>query len=70
LWEAEDVVEHPCPTCGEDFVAVWQVAIGAPDDGYTPVFGGPVVLDYGRCDTCHRDYERADDGPWRRQGPT
>ena len=64
------MVEYPCPACGEDFVVVWQVAIGAPSDGYTPVFGGPVVLDYGRCDSCHTDYERTVDGPWRRREPT
>ena len=37
-----------CPGCGEEFVAVWQLAIGASQGGYKPVFGGPVVLNYGR----------------------
>jgi len=51
-----------------EFVAVWQVAIGASEGGYTPVFGSPVVLDYGRCDACHGEYERTGDEPWRRRG--
>jgi hypothetical protein len=62
------VLEHPCPECGEEFLAMWQVAVEAQADRYTPVFGGPIVLDYGRCDRCHTDYERTDKGPWRRQG--
>ena len=69
LWEAHDVLDHHrCPECGEEFVTVGQVAIGAPADGYTPVFGAPVVIDHGRCGACHRDYQRTDDGPWGLQG--
>ena len=48
-------------------MAVWQVAIGE-EGGYTPVFRGPVVLHYGRCDVCHVEYERAGGGLWRRRG--
>jgi hypothetical protein len=70
LWEAENEVEYRCAACGEDFIAVWQVAIGASDNGYAPVFGGAVVLGYGRCDTCHTDYERMGDGSWRRRRAT
>lgn len=64
LWKAHDVADHRCPGCGEEFVAVWQVAIGA-EGGYTPVFGGPVVLTHGRCDACHTEYERIGDESWR-----
>ena len=60
------MVENRCPECDEDFASTWQVAIGT-DGGYTPVFGGPVVLEGGRCDTCNRSYEPTDGGPWRRQ---
>jgi hypothetical protein len=62
------VLEHRCPECGEEFEVVWGVSIGAHADDYTPVFGGPVVIDYGRCATCHREYERTSAGPWRRRG--
>jgi hypothetical protein len=55
-----------CPGCGEEFVAVWQAAIGASEGGYKPVFGGPVVLNYGRCDACHTEYERTVEEPERR----
>lgn len=61
------MLEHRCPECDQDFASMWQVAIGVAG-GYTPVFGGPVVLDIGRCDTCNRSYERTAGGPWRRQG--
>jgi hypothetical protein len=67
LWQAQDVADHRCPGCGKEFVAVWQVAIGE-EGGYTPVFGGPVVLYYGRCDACHEEYERTGDEPWGRRG--
>ena len=60
------MLEHRCPECGEEFEVVWQVAIGTAG-GYTPVFGGPVVIDYARCTTCHREYERTSAGPWRRR---
>ncbi|MDQ1680166.1 MAG: hypothetical protein QOI42_1025 [Frankiaceae bacterium] len=60
--------EHRCPECGEEFEVVWGVSIGAHADDYTPVVGGPVVIDYGRCATCHREYERTSAGPWRRRG--
>jgi hypothetical protein len=67
LWKAQDVSDHRCPGCGEEFVAGWQVAIGE-EAGYTPVFGGPVVLHFGLCGACHAEYERTGNEPWRRRG--
>jgi len=61
------MVDHRCPRCGEEFVSVWQVPIGE-EGGYTPVFGDPVVLHYGRCDACHTESEHSGDGPWRGRG--
>src|SRR5438046_1303150 len=51
LWEAQRVQEPRCPECGEEFEVVWGVSIAAHADDYTPVFGGPVVIDYARCAT-------------------
>jgi hypothetical protein len=41
---------------------MWQVAVG-DSGGYQPVFGGPVVLDVGRCNQCNINLERVDGGP-------
>jgi hypothetical protein len=48
LCEAFAVPAFVCPECGQDFESMWQVAVG-DSGGYQPVFGGPVVLDVGRC---------------------
>ena len=67
-WQDHPMVEAGCPECGGDFGALWQVTVGTDLKGYTPVFGGPVVLDMGRCNNCDMSFERIDAGPWRRQG--
>jgi hypothetical protein len=61
------VPKFACPECGQPFEPVGQVAIGDPG-GYQPVFGGPVVLDVGRCDNCNTNLERVNGGEWHRQG--
>lgn len=54
-----------CPQCGREFESIWGVTVGDAG-GYKPVFGGPVVLDLGRCNNCNITFERTDAGPWRR----
>jgi hypothetical protein len=62
------MVENGCPECGHEFDTVWQVAVGTNLQGYTPVFGGPVVVDIGRCNNCNTSFERIGDGTGHRQG--
>lgn len=69
LCEAGTVPEYACPNCGEEFDSVWHVTVGDAGD-YKPVFGGPVELGIGRCNTCNMSFERRNDGQWSRQRST
>jgi hypothetical protein len=62
------MVEERCPECGGEFESVWHVSVGTKTQGYTPVLGGPGVVEIGRCNTCNISFERLDAGPWHRQG--
>ena len=66
-WKDHQMIDHACPECGGEFGSVSHVTVGTDPKGYTPVFGGPVVLDIGRCNTCNISLERVDGGPWGRQ---
>ena len=64
---ADDAAKGCARLCQAIARGGWSPPKRLPLRRYTPVFGGPVVLDYGPCDTCQRDYQRTGAGPWRQQ---
>ena len=56
-----------CPECGGEFGPLWRVSVGTNMREYTPVFGGPVVLDIVRCKNCSISFERVEGQTWERQ---
>jgi hypothetical protein len=67
LREHRQVDDDTCPECGGEFGPLWRVSVRTNMHEYTPVFGGPVVLDIARCNGCNVSFERAEGQPWRRQ---
>jgi hypothetical protein len=56
--------EGICSDCGGRCGPVWQVTVGTNLQGYTPLFGAPVVVDLWTCQACNTTFERVDGGEW------
>jgi hypothetical protein len=61
------VGDDSCSECGGRFGPRWQVTVGTNMEGYTPLFGGPVVVDIRTCQVCNTTFERLDGGEWQKQ---